>query len=144
MHPDFQNYDPKLLQTIFSVLLIVQLVFGLVVWFLLYDSAAFFFDYTKILHIATPTTALVLNSLGNLVYKNGFEKTTEDDTIFDRIMKLQRAQISRWTLTEAGTFILFVVAVILENNLFLILGGINILYFLTLRPKIISFNSDAA
>jgi len=143
MRQEFQHYDPKTLQTVFNLLLIVQIVFGIIVWYLIYDTAKFYFDYAQLLHIATPSTALALNFLGNMVYKSGFEKIDDEETLIDRLIRLQRTQITRFTLTEAATFVLFVMAVILDNNLFLVLGIINIFYFLTLRPKIISFNSDS-
>jgi hypothetical protein len=143
MRQEFQHYDPKTLQTVFNLLLIVQIVFGIIVWYLIYDTAKFYFDYAQLLHIATPSTALALNFFGNMVYKSGFEKIDDEETLIDRLIRLQRTQITRFTLTEAATFVLFVMAVILDNNLFLVLGIINIFYFLTLRPKIISFNSDS-
>jgi hypothetical protein len=136
-----QPYDPKSLTTIFFALLFGQILFGGVVWFFTYDSGHFHFDYQNSLHVAIPILALMLNWSGGLFYKNAFKKESEKEDVMERLSKLQTAHIVRFALTEAATLLLLVIALIDQNQFFLVFAVLNILYFFTLRPKIVSFNN---
>jgi hypothetical protein len=136
-----QQYDPKSLTTIFFALLFGQIVFGAIVWFLTYDDASFHFDYQNIMHLGVPISALVLDYLGGVYYKSAFRKNSDKEDVMERLERLQTAHIVRFALTEGATLLLLVISLVDDNQFFLVFAILNILYFFTLRPKIVSFNN---
>lgn len=136
-----QPYDPKNLNFIFLALLFGQLLFGFVVWWLLNENGTFFFNLSDLWLVVVPIAALILDYLGNVFYKNGFKKQAPDEDLMDRLGKLQTAHIVRYALTEAATLLLLVMALLSENQFYLLFATLNIVYFISLRPKIVAFNN---
>jgi hypothetical protein len=141
MARQYNQYDPKALQTIFLALLIGQLLFGFVVWWLLTENGTFYFNLSETTLLVVPLLALLLDYSGNLFYKNGFKKQHPTEDVIDRLGRLQSAHIVRFALTEAGTLLLLVMALLYENQFYLLFATLNIVYFISLRPRIIEFNN---
>lgn len=141
MARQYNQYDPKALNTIFLFLLGGQLLFGFVVWFLLTENGAFYFDLSETALVIVPLLALLFDYLGNVFFKNGFKRQTPTEDVLDRLGRLQTAHIVRFALTEAGTLLLLVMALLAENQFYLLFATINMVYFISLRPRIIEFNN---
>ena len=139
---DFNNgsgYDPKNLQIIFIALLFTQLVL-FVSGMMMLNDAEFSYQWRNISFSAIPMAALVLDVIGNQVFKSGFQKLSQEKEIEESLNKLNRIHIIRWIMVEAATFLLLIFTVVYNNHFFSAFAAINIVYFYTLRPKLFTFN----
>lgn len=133
------GYDPKNLQIIFIALLFTQLVL-FVSGMMMLNDAEFSYQLNNISFTAIPLAALVLDIIGNKVFKTGFQKLSQEKEIEESLNKLTRIHIIRWILVEAATFILLIFTVVHNNHFFSAFAAVNIVYFYTLRPKLFTFN----
>jgi hypothetical protein len=74
--------------------------------------------------------------VGNLMYKRIIATTTKKETLTDKMPVYQSALITRYALLEGASLFSIVSYFITANFIFLIIAGVIIAYFITLRPTI--------
>lgn len=132
------EYDPKNLQAIFIALLAAQVIFFFMSVFSL-ENPDFSYELTDFSFTLIPLAALVLDIVGNRIYSTGISNLTTTD-MQKTMQRLARIHIIRWALVEMATLILIVFAMVNENHFFSAFALANLIYFITLRPKLFTFN----
>lgn len=139
MNPLNKGYDPKTLNVIYLALAAGQILMLIVIMALL-KPAVLSYDFNNLAFTFIPIAALILDIVGNRLFNSGFAKLTSEADLSTSLQKLMSIHIVRWALTEAGTLLLLVFTLITENHFFTAFAVANIAYFITLRPKVFTFN----
>ncbi len=134
------EYDPKNLQVIFMTLLAAQIVFFFIAVFSI-SAPEFRYEISDLSFTLIPLATLVADIIGNRVYLSGLSNLTTED-LQKSMQKLARLHLIRWALVELGTLLLIVFAMLYSNHFFSAFAMVNIIYFITLRPKIFTFNEE--
>jgi hypothetical protein len=132
------EYDPKNLQAIFFVLLAAQVFFFFMAIFSI-EEPEFEYELKDLSFTLIPLATLVLDIVGNRVFTSGLSSITTED-LEKSLQKLARIHLIRWALVEIGTLLLIVFAMLYNNHFFSAFALANIIYFITLRPKLFTFN----
>jgi hypothetical protein len=132
------EYDPKNLQAIFFVLLAAQVFFFFMAIFTI-EEPDFKYQLTDLSFTLIPLAALVLDIVGNRVFSSGISSITTED-LEKSMQKLARIHLVRWALVEIGTLMLIIFSMMYSNHFFSAFALANIIYFITLRPKLFTFN----
>ena len=132
------QYDPRNLQIIFFALLAAQ-VFFLSIAFFTIEPPAFAYEVDNWLFTAIPLIALVADIAGNRIFAKGMDSLSTTD-LHKSFQKLASIHLIRWALVEGATVLLIVFAMYYNNHFFSALAGANIIYFITLRPRLFTFN----
>lgn len=135
--------DPRSLQNIFYLLLLAQLAFTGVVAVLLNEDSQFIFDTTNLFHWMMPLGIIGLDYIAWRVFQQKVNDGAEEDELIDRVHALQGAYIIQWVMVQAGTFLLLTFAITESNNYYVILAIGQIIYYSTLRPRLLNFIEDS-
>jgi hypothetical protein len=132
-------YDPKYLQVIYTSLLMMQIVIVNVVLYAAPDQMSLKIHWPNFEIIAVPILAFVLVVLGNLAWSKGMQTISYQESIDDKLKTLTNIHIARWIAVELASMILLTYTLVDSNFYYFQFALVNIIYFLTLRPKIFSF-----
>jgi hypothetical protein len=130
--------NPKLfLKTntiIYSALLIGQALFGIVAFFIAIKPVVNLKPGDDVLFYLVPVITISGGFIGAMLYKKRLTELANTATLKEKTSSYQTALIIRYALSEGAT--LFAIVVFLQgaNLYYLIIAGLNILYFLSLRP----------
>ena len=76
------------------------------------------------------------------IFQQQFNRISEIEDLQKKMQVIQLAHVIEWIMVEVGTLILLVFAQLEGNHFFSVLAVFNILYFFTLRPKILMLNEE--
>ena len=138
MYNQNQPIDPKnfvkLMIIIHLALFMGQTLFAAVVLFISKDPALNLKPGNDVLFYIVPFMLLAGIFGGSFVYKQQMAKLGEKTSLTEKLQVYQKALIIRYALSE-GVSMLSIVCMLLTGNVYyLILTGINILYFIVIRP----------
>lgn len=131
--------DPRSLQNIFVLLLLAQLAFLGVVLVFLRSSNDFIFDATNLYHWAIPIGILGLDVISWNLFQQKISSSEEDAELLDRVHQVQGAYIVLWVMVQIGTFLLLVFSILEANDYFILLSIGQIIFYITLRPRLFNF-----
>lgn len=131
--------DPRSLQNIFVLLLLAQLAFLGVVLVFLRSSNDFIFDATNLYHWAIPIGILGLDVISWNLFQQKISSSEEDAELLDRVHQVQGAYIVLWVMVQIGTFLLLVFSILEANDYFILLSIDQIIFYITLRPRLFNF-----
>lgn len=134
--------EPRVLQNIFMLLLFAQLAFMGIVLMFLREPNSFNFDFTNLSHWAMPVGIVALDLVSWKTFKQKIGDMTEEQDIIDRVNVLQGAYIILWVMVQAGTFLLLTFSIVEENDYFILLAVAQILFYVTLRPRLFNFSEQ--
>lgn len=134
-----KRYDPKVLNIIFLALAAGQIILLIFIMVTL-KSSNLAYVFNNLAFTFIPLAALLLDIVGNRLFASGFTKLSSEADLGTSLQKLMSIHIVRWALTEAGTLLLIVFALRTENHFFTAFAVANLAYFITLRPKVFTFN----
>lgn len=141
MIPQRNNgYDPKSLQVIFLSLLIGQIVFLGVSLIIIRPHIQFVLNFAETIYWTVPTGLILLNLIGQRIFNQQFNQMIEYESIEEKIQLLHRSHIIQWAIVEVGSLIVIALGIQTFNLYFMLIAGMQILYFATLRPKIFTLN----
>lgn len=131
--------DPRSLQNIFVLLLLAQLAFlGVVLVFLRTDNELLF-DFTNLYHWAVPIGILGLDIISWNLFQQKISTSESDAELLDKVHQVQGAYIVLWVMVQIGTFLLLVFSILEENDFFIVLSIAQIIFYITLRPRLFNF-----
>lgn len=134
--------ESRVLQSIFMWLLFAQLAFlGLVMLFLR-ESFSFHFSATSLIHWSVPIGVYLLDFTAWKSFKQKVSELSDFREIIEKVTALQSAYILLWVMVQAGTVFLLVFALLQENDYFVLLAVAQIMYFITLRPRLFNFSEE--
>ena len=137
------QYDPRMLNNIFIFFLVGQIVLAIAVIYNVNDNGAVFqFNPRDIPVFSLPLMVLSTNFLGRKIFQQQFNRISEIEDLGKKMQVIQLAHIVEWIMVEVGTLLLLVFAQLEGNHYFSVLALFNILYFITLRPKILLLNEQ--
>ncbi|HTE01211.1 MAG TPA: hypothetical protein VK668_18120 [Mucilaginibacter sp.] len=146
--PEYQTNQPSpqsLIKTISIIhlgLLAGQVMLGAVAFFLYKQTGFDIKTYNDPLLYLVPIVAITCAIVGNLLYKQLIAKLTDKNSLREKLTGHQTASITRFALLE-GPSLFGIVAYMSKGNLFfLLISGIIMLYFLSLRPTTEKVASD--
>ena len=135
------NYDPRMLQNIFLFMLIGQVVLFLMALYQLSSSnSGFIFNPSNVISYSLPIMVILSNFIADRIYKQQFNRISEIEDLNEKMKTIQQAHIIQWAIVEGGTLVLLVFAILESNHYYSSLAFLNIIYFTTLRPKILMLN----
>jgi hypothetical protein len=100
------------------------------------------FDIRDIPTFSLPIMVLSTNFIARKLFLQQFNRIASVEELERKMQIIQMAHIIEWIMVEGGTLLLLVFAQIENNHYFSVLALINIAYFFTLRPKILTFNEE--
>ncbi|MDX5426929.1 MAG: hypothetical protein LPK46_02140 [Bacteroidota bacterium] len=137
------GYDPRQLQLIHLTLLVGQLVFFILSFYILKDdpNARHGFDFRSLWFYIIPAAAGLLNYWGGLMFWRRLAQLDSWEDLQDKLRALTNAHLVRWAIVEVSTLLLLTFAIFQSSWFFLLLGMANIVYFFFLRPRLFTFDS---
>lgn len=129
-------YDSRYLHLIFSALLMLQLVLTSVVLYIGSDVADLVLYPFAGNTYAIPGICFILALFGRFIWNTGMAEISASDNLYDKLDKLTRIHLWRWSLVQLGTLILLSYTLIEGNFYYFIFALFNIVYYFTLRPKL--------
>ncbi len=134
----------KLTQILFVSLLATQLMFGSIVFLLIYSGQLGEPDYTLAIGLQQVAMLAIPASMGTgyFTFKGMVGKINRDLPVIDRLKKYQSAFLLRAALFEAPFLFLCVCAFITREKLFLYIAPVILLSFVLLRPSAEAISSD--
>lgn len=133
-------YDPRSLHLIYSSLLLLQLVVTSVVLYATQEDAVIAFDVQRLTNTAAPITAGLNALFGKWIWTKGLQQISSEEELEDKLRTLTKMHIWQWVVVQFATVLLLSYTLIEANYFYFIFALVNIIYFITLRPKIITFN----
>jgi hypothetical protein len=133
------GYDPRNLNIIFLALLSGQIIF-LIMSMIMIEPATFVYDFEDLSFTLIPLAALAGDIISNRIFWNGFNRLTQEREMQQALTKLTAIHIVRWAIVEGGTLLLIVFSFLTSNHFFTAFAMANIAYFITLRPRLFTFN----
>lgn len=135
-------YDPRSLHLIYSVLLMIQLMMTLVVVFYAKEDAVIECSMSEISNYAIPSFVFGLAAVAKGLWNKGLVKIEMTEDLETKFEILTKIHIWQWVLVQLGTLILLIFTLTESNFYYFMFGLVNIIYFLTLRPKIFSLTGE--
>ena len=133
-------YDPRSLHLIYSSLLLLQLVVTSVVLYAAQENAVITFDIHRLTNTAAPVAAGLNAFFGKWIWTRGMQHLSSEEDLEDKLRTLTKMHISQWVVVQFATILLLSYTLIEANFFYFIFALVNIIYFITLRPKIFTFN----
>ncbi|KAB2817899.1 MAG: hypothetical protein EP346_01725 [Bacteroidetes bacterium] len=124
------------------LLLFAQLAFLGIVLMFLREPNHFIFNFTNLAHWAMPIGVVALDWVSWNTFKQKVGDMTEEQDIIERVNVLQGAYIILWVMVQAGTFLLLTFSIVEENDYFILLAVAQILFYITLRPRLFNFSEQ--
>ncbi len=139
------RYDPRMLQNIFMFFFIGQIVLAVIIIYLINEKDAFFqFNPSDIPTFSLPIMVFSTNFIAHKIFHQQFNKIAGITDLQKKMQQINLAHIVEWILVESGTLMLLVFAQLEQNHYFTVLAVFNIIYFYSLRPKILTLNNEEA
>lgn len=135
-------YDPRSLHLIYSVLLMIQLIMTVIVLYSAKDDAVIQYSMNEISNYAIPSFVFGLAALGKGLWNKGLLSIEIEDDIDAKFEILTKIHIWQWVLVQLGTLMLLTFTLTESNFYYFMFALVNIIYFLTLRPKIFSLTGE--
>jgi hypothetical protein len=132
------QYDPRNLQVVFMALLAAQVFFLFLAIVTLVDPSFTYYIKNPLFTII-PLVALAADVLGNRFFQNILTTLTTAD-LEKSFQRLATAHLVRWAFVEGATFLLVGASIYYNNHFFNVFAAANIIYFITLRPRLFTFN----
>mgnify|MGYP000434832942 CR=1 FL=1 len=137
------QYDPRMLNNIFIFFLVGQVALAIsVIYYINSNGALFSFNPRDIPTFSLPVMVLSTNFIARKIFQQQFNRISEIEDLQKKMQVIQLAHVIEWIMVEVGTLILLVFAQLEGNHFFSVLAVFNILYFFTLRPKILMLNEE--
>jgi hypothetical protein len=137
------QYDPRMLNNIFIFFLVGQVALAIsVIYYINSNGALFSFNPRDIPTFSLPAMVLSTNFIARKIFQQQFNRISEIEDLQKKMQVIQLAHVIEWIMVEVGTLILLVFAQLEGNHFFSVLAVFNILYFFTLRPKILMLNEE--
>jgi len=133
-------YDPRSLHLIYSSLLLLQLVVTSVVLYTAQENAVITFDIQRLTNTAAPVVAGINAFFGKWIWARGMQQLSTEEELEDKLRTLTKVHIWQWVIVQFATILLLSYTLIEANFFYFIFALVNIIYFMTLRPKIFTFN----
>ena len=133
-------YDPRSLHLIYSSLLLLQLVVTSVVLYAAQENAVITFDIQRLTNTVAPVVAGLNAFFGKWIWTRGMQQLSTEEELEDKLRTLTKMHIWQWVVVQFATILLLSYTLIEANFFYFIFALVNIIYFITLRPKIFSFN----
>ena len=133
-------YDPRSLHLIYSSLLLLQLVVTSVVLYAAQDTAVISYDITRITNTAAPAAAGLNAFFGKWIWTKGMQHISTEEELEDKLRTLTKMHVWQWIVVQFATILLLSYTLIEATFFYFIFALVNIIYFITLRPKIFTFN----
>jgi len=133
-------YDPRSLHLIYSSLLLLQLVVTSVVLYTAQENAVITFDIHRLTNTAAPVVAGINAFFGKWIWARGMQQLSTEEELEDKLRTLTKVHIWQWVIVQFATILLLSYTLIEANFFYFIFALVNIIYFITLRPKIFTFN----
>ena len=137
------QYDPRMLNNIFIFFLVGQVALAIsVIYYINSNGALFSFNPRDIPTFSLPVMVLSTNFIARKIFQQQFNRISEIEDLQKKMQVIQLAHVIEWIMVEGGTLILLAFAQLQGNHFFSVLAVFNILYFFTLRPKILMLNEE--
>ena len=133
-------YDPRSLHLIYSSLLLLQLVVTSVVLYAAQENAVITFDIQRLTNTVAPVVAGLNAFFGKWIWTRGMQQLSSEEELEDKLRTLTKMHIWQWVVVQFATILLLSYTLIEANFFYFIFALVNIIYFITLRPKIFTFN----
>ena len=133
-------YDPRSLHLIYSSLLLLQLVVTSVVLYASQENAVITFDIQRLTNTVAPVVAGLNAFFGKWIWTRGMQQLSTEEELEDKLRTLTKMHIWQWVVVQFATILLLSYTLIEANFFYFIFALVNIIYFITLRPKIFTFN----
>lgn len=131
--------DPRTLQSIFLLLFIAQLAFLGVIILFMREGNEFIFEWSNVFHWALPIGVFALDRVSWRIFQQRIFSSEENDDMLDRVNNLQGAYIVLWVMVQVGTFLLLIFAMLKNNDYYILLGIVQIIFYSFLRPRLFNF-----
>lgn len=137
------QYDPRMLNNIFIFFLLGQITLAsAVIYYINSNGAGFTFNPQDIPTFSLPVMVLSTNFIARKIYQQQFNRISELEDLQKKMQTIQLAHIIEWIMVGVGTLLLLIFAQLEGNHFFSVLAVFNILYFFTLRPKVLMLNEE--
>jgi hypothetical protein len=83
---------------------------------------------------------LAADIIGNRIFNRQILDLGSLDDMQKALQKLAKAYLIQWMLVETATLLLIIYTLISVNHFFSLFALANIIYFITLRPRLFTFN----
>ena len=133
-------YDPRSLHLIYSSLLLLQLFVTSVVLYAAQENAVITFDIQRLTNTVAPVVAGLNAFFGKWIWTRGMQQLSTEEELEDKLRTLTKVHIWQWVIVQFATILLLCYTLIEANFFYFIFALVNIIYFITLRPKIFTFN----
>ena len=104
------------------------------------EDAVIAFDVQRLTNTAAPITAGLNALFGKWIWTKGLQQISSEEELEDKLRTLTKMHIWQWVVVQFATVLLLSYTLIEANYFYFIFALVNIIYFITLRPKIITFN----
>jgi hypothetical protein len=125
----------KTTRIIHLALLIGQILFATVVFLSVQNPVVDLHAGNDVIFYIAPFMIISMMFVGSLLYKNQIKKAAEKTTINEKLGIYQTAIIMRCAASEGASLFCIVCTLISGNLFYLVLAGINIVYFIWIRPS---------
>ena len=133
-------YDPRSLHLIYSSLLLLQLVVTSVVLYAAQENAVITFDIHRLTNTAAPVAAGLNAFFGKWIWTRGMQHLSSEEELEDKLRTLTKMHIWQWVVVQFATILLLYYTLIEANLFYFMFSLLYIISFITLRPKIFTFN----
>ena len=124
----------RLITIIYGALLAGQTLFAVMVYFIAINPTLNLKPVNDMFFYLVPVFVVAMGIIGSLLYKKRIESARGAATVKEKVAGYQTAIITRLAPTEGAT--LFAIVIFMQgwNLYYLVIAGLNIIYFLLLRP----------
>lgn len=132
----------KELNLIHLSLLVMQMFFGLITFFLIYSGFLNLQDKMLeiVFYVVTASYSLAAIWASNHFYTIRIRSVEAKSTIDEKIQEIKSAHIVKYAILESSSFISFVACMLTSNFLFLIPAALIVIIFIIQKPCIEKFN----
>ena len=104
------------------------------------ENAVITFDIQRLTNTAAPVVAGINAFFGKWIWARGMQQLSTEEELEDKLRTLTKVHIWQWVIVQFATILLLSYTLIEANFFYFIFALVNIIYFITLRPKIFTFN----
>ena len=124
----------KTITIIHLALLVSQVLFAVVVYTKIPHKIVSLQAAGDVYFYLVPCFAIVAAVIGTYVYRPRIAALAEKGSLQEKLMGYQSALIIRWAISNGPSLFATVVFLLTSNVFYLFVAGLNILYFIWLRP----------
>jgi hypothetical protein len=124
----------KTITIIHSALLIGQVLFGVVTFYITNSTVINLNPAGDVYFYIVPLFFVIGMLAGSFIFKQHVAKLADKNALPEKLSDYQTALIIKYALTEGTSLFGIVVYLLTGNLLYLIFTGLNILYFIWMRP----------